>query len=357
MSPDPSTSWSSCAYCRCRFPTTDITQWIDGPGGTPLCPRCGVDTVMPGAKTDAELEQQHVHGFGGLTLLLNALRSAHVPVDGYGLGLLEVATSLEITPCSTIVVLVGGHQIEVVVDPPGRDTEYWRIRVPTKVCVRHGDADPGRAASRIDDAGVAHALRSAGFALALASAPVHAGPEGYRAIWEHRARDARSTASAIKSISDLETTVVSEPDDGFWRSMGDLRSMRELADRLADLGTAKVTPWALTLRAADGRELAVIDSEGHGTLKVCLVLAAGSGAKAARRRSESVLAWFDREAAHTWREHGFTHARRCGVAVVLHGGEHRWAVVIDLSFDVDDCVEAKLRWARDHGIVAFPLSA
>lgn len=143
-------------------------------------------------------------------------------------------------------------------------------------------------------------------------------------------------------------------DDAFWDSMGDLRWMQELADLLDDLGTADVTPHGITLRAADGRELARIYANGHGTFNVCLVLAAGFGAKAARKRSESGLAWFEREVAPKWREHGFTTARYGGDNVVEQAGERRWAVVINMSFNVDKHIEARFAWAREHALMDLP---
>ena len=42
-----------CFYCLAEFPPAEITEWIDpatddGQGGsTALCPKCGVDSVLP----------------------------------------------------------------------------------------------------------------------------------------------------------------------------------------------------------------------------------------------------------------------------------------------------------------------
>lgn len=99
---------------------------------------------MAGAHSDHELERQHVFGFGGNIVLVDALRAASVAVHGVGLGLTDQEAGLAVNP-GTVVVLVGAHQIEVVVNPPHRDVLHWRIRVPTQVVVRVGEANPGRA--------------------------------------------------------------------------------------------------------------------------------------------------------------------------------------------------------------------
>lgn len=42
-----------CFYCRSVFPPNEITEWIGGAndnlddGVTALCPRCGIDSVLP----------------------------------------------------------------------------------------------------------------------------------------------------------------------------------------------------------------------------------------------------------------------------------------------------------------------
>ena len=353
MSPTPTTS--SCAYCRCRFPTSDITKWVDA-GRTPLCPRCGVDAVMAAAQTDADLERLHVRGFGGTSVLLDALRSAGIAVHGLGFGVATEKTGL-VNNLSTIVVRVGTHQIEVVVDPPGRDAKEWCIRVPTKVVVRVGEADPGRA-TRVHDAGIAPALRAAGFTLAQAEVEVLAteGSERHRAVWERTSVDAADTASVIKAINDLETTMAPDPDDGFWSAFGDIGSMQALASTLSGIGTATVTPWGLTLRALDGRDLAVIDVGGKGTFTVAVVLTEGHGARAAKKRSESVRVWFEREVAPEWRAQGFTKPRRGPVIELSVDGVTHCAVALHLSFEVQADVAAKLRWAGARNLLAFPES-
>jgi hypothetical protein len=44
-----------CFYCLATFPPAEVMDWIDGPnsgedldvGITALCPRCGIDSVLP----------------------------------------------------------------------------------------------------------------------------------------------------------------------------------------------------------------------------------------------------------------------------------------------------------------------
>jgi hypothetical protein len=47
---------AGCFYCGATFAPAEITDWIDGPqvltgettdGVTALCPRCGIDAVLP----------------------------------------------------------------------------------------------------------------------------------------------------------------------------------------------------------------------------------------------------------------------------------------------------------------------
>ncbi|NLI53052.1 MAG: cytoplasmic protein [Clostridiales bacterium] len=35
-----------CFYCLRLFHPREITEWIDEPGGTALCPHCGIDAVI-----------------------------------------------------------------------------------------------------------------------------------------------------------------------------------------------------------------------------------------------------------------------------------------------------------------------
>ena len=65
-----------CFYCLEMFAPTEISDWVDGPdpddsmidGTTALCPRCGIDAVLPdgipGVSLDsALLKAMHTHWF------------------------------------------------------------------------------------------------------------------------------------------------------------------------------------------------------------------------------------------------------------------------------------------------------
>ena len=43
-----------CFYCLSTFPPSEIEEWVDepedcprGPGRTAICPKCGIDAVLP----------------------------------------------------------------------------------------------------------------------------------------------------------------------------------------------------------------------------------------------------------------------------------------------------------------------
>jgi hypothetical protein len=38
-----------CFCCRATFTAADIEEWLEDEGGTALCPRCGVDSVVGSA--------------------------------------------------------------------------------------------------------------------------------------------------------------------------------------------------------------------------------------------------------------------------------------------------------------------
>jgi hypothetical protein len=48
-------SLCGCFYCRALFTPADIRDWVDddatGVGQTALCPRCGIDAVLPSSAT------------------------------------------------------------------------------------------------------------------------------------------------------------------------------------------------------------------------------------------------------------------------------------------------------------------
>jgi hypothetical protein len=55
-----------CFYCLEMFPSADIVEWIPEPGKngelvedvTALCPRCGIDAVLPDSVPDAPLSPE-----------------------------------------------------------------------------------------------------------------------------------------------------------------------------------------------------------------------------------------------------------------------------------------------------------
>ncbi len=59
----------ACFYCLSRFPAADVTEFVDD-GRTPLCPGCGIDSVLAassfGGKLPdrAELEAMRKQSFG-----------------------------------------------------------------------------------------------------------------------------------------------------------------------------------------------------------------------------------------------------------------------------------------------------
>jgi hypothetical protein len=51
-----------CFYCLATFPGAAVQAWVDD-GKTALCPRCGVDSVLPDVVDDASLRSLHHHRF------------------------------------------------------------------------------------------------------------------------------------------------------------------------------------------------------------------------------------------------------------------------------------------------------
>ena len=52
-----------CFSCLHVFPSEEVFDWIDD-GETPLCPTCGMETVMPGITDPAELYELRARRFG-----------------------------------------------------------------------------------------------------------------------------------------------------------------------------------------------------------------------------------------------------------------------------------------------------
>lgn len=54
----------ACYSCLGRFDVAEIVQWVDD-HQTAVCPRCGIDAVVPGQRyTDAELVELEKEWFG-----------------------------------------------------------------------------------------------------------------------------------------------------------------------------------------------------------------------------------------------------------------------------------------------------
>jgi NAD-dependent SIR2 family protein deacetylase len=52
----------SCFHCKTSFPTGEITDWVDDQT-TALCPRCGIDSVVPGELAPATLDAMQAYWF------------------------------------------------------------------------------------------------------------------------------------------------------------------------------------------------------------------------------------------------------------------------------------------------------
>lgn len=71
---------AGCFHCASIYPPALVEEWVDEPpavnsgnvvpeGVTALCPRCGIDAVLPSARVEispALLEQMAEHFFGGV---------------------------------------------------------------------------------------------------------------------------------------------------------------------------------------------------------------------------------------------------------------------------------------------------
>lgn len=60
-------STCSCYQCIRQFPTSEITEWVDG-GLTALCPHCDVDALLPGAVAMDLLARMHERWFCAASL-------------------------------------------------------------------------------------------------------------------------------------------------------------------------------------------------------------------------------------------------------------------------------------------------
>jgi hypothetical protein len=146
-------------------------------------------------------------------------------------------------------------------------------------------------------------------------------------------------------------------DAGDFRSeptVGDWREKATVASHLPDgVFVTQLTPWGVSLAAADRRKLGCIDGEGRGRIYVYLVLPDGFSARAAAKRRDVGLLWFQDNLEETWREHGFSGARVDGSGSLGSGKHLRWAVRLVLRFIVSEAAEKRLAWAADHGVIEF----
>lgn len=58
---------AGCFYCCRIYPATEIREWTDD-GTTPLCPSCGIDSVLGDVQTELTksiLAQMHDYAFEG----------------------------------------------------------------------------------------------------------------------------------------------------------------------------------------------------------------------------------------------------------------------------------------------------
>jgi hypothetical protein len=57
-----------CFYCLEIFPSSSIEEWVDEEENTPLCPKCGIDSVLGDKSgypiTPAFLQDMKVRWFG-----------------------------------------------------------------------------------------------------------------------------------------------------------------------------------------------------------------------------------------------------------------------------------------------------
>jgi hypothetical protein len=53
----------TCFYCGHIGHPQDITEWVDG-GQTALCPKCGIDSVLPGTYPSEFIVRMTAYWFG-----------------------------------------------------------------------------------------------------------------------------------------------------------------------------------------------------------------------------------------------------------------------------------------------------
>ena len=337
-------------YCRlCLRVFSEIEAPSPAPG---ICPECGAVELLADPGTAEERLTAHLRQFGGDVVLLESLARAGAVVHAFSHG--QPPPGFEaFHTCfapEELSIRIGARHTGMLVTPPRDEPWIWRIRVPVLVTGTGENAAPN-ILKTVHDTEIAPALLAEGFAPEVLPSPASEGR--YFAVWSRTVRNPESAAAFLHAVARLETMV--DADAFLWeRSFGDLGSLTAFAHRLpAGVYVTQLTPWGISLAAPDRRDLGVIDGEGRGRIYVYLVLPHGFGARAARRRAESALAWFDANVAASWLEQGFEAARCEGPAPWDAGHGRRWSVRLVMRFSVGDDAATRIAWAAAHGVIEF----
>lgn len=277
-----------------------------------------------------------------MTRILEGVRVAGVTVSVLG-----VASS-DSGCVARLVVGVSGA--EVVLFEPGAASHGWTVRMPVRVRMRRGTADPG-GPGRLHHAALARPLRAAGFQSGPATVTVDPKHETFETSWERTASDEEELIRAIHTVAELETRIDPPPEDGFWESFGDLAGLRDRAARLPPSMTASVTPWAAAIDLPERPGFATLQENGGGRVHVVVVLPPGHGARAARRRAEQILAWFLEHEAPAWRAMSFGEPRLDGAEHLKVDGVPRWGVRIVVPLPTDRDEARSLEWAAGRSFL------
>ena len=336
-----------CLFCRCIFVASEENPALPR---TATCPDCGAAELRSGHRTRDQLEWEHLLRFGGSILLMEALAVAGVKVHAMGRGMCWSGFE-SLLEADTVVVVVGRRSALVLLDSPRAAGASWRIRVPVRVTGTGKNA--GRGVLRtVQDTMLAPGLLAEGFVHQALADPVAANGV-YRAVWSRTTGNSAAAAAFVHAVGGVNTTA--DADD--FRSeltVGDWRENATAASHLPDgVCVTQLTPWGVSLVAADRRELGCIDGEGRGRIYVYLVLPDGFSARAAARRRDVGLLWFQDNLEETWREHGFSDARAEGSGSLGSGKHLRRAVRLVIRFTVNEAAEKRLAWAADNGVIEF----
>ena len=144
---------------------------------------------------------------------------------------------------------------------------------------------------------------------------------------------------------------MTDTDDSFWPTFGDLRSMRDFANTLPAPLIGSVTPWNVTVQTPDGRTVAEVFDSGRVLAYVAMLLPSGHGARSARRRAAVALQVFTDRHASAWAARGFAEAWHAGEEAVIVDGVKRWAVRLGLRFTCGANLVDQLAWASVYGVI------